>query len=105
MTNTVTTLLVQDLNNDGDLWIECKLCGGCGYQSKGVLRHKRGCTSTAQYTPGTIVLGSAVVAESPLKAFGAEVMRTGMTGGRDADVLRAVREGYLSESDAMNTDD
>ena len=40
-----------------------------------------------------------------LRTFGASVRRTGMTLGRDADVLEAVRDGHLSVSDAMNTDD
>jgi hypothetical protein len=33
------------------------------------------------------------------------VRRTGMTGGQDTLVAECVRKGFLSESDAMNTDD
>lgn len=40
-----------------------------------------------------------------LASFGRSVRETGLTGGRDADVLDAVKAGYLSESAAMNTDD
>ena len=40
-----------------------------------------------------------------LKTFADNVRRTGLTQGRDRDVLEAVRRGFLSESDAMNTDD
>lgn len=45
------------------------------------------------------------VRDQELKTFASNVRRTGLTKGRDQDVLDAVRKGYLSESDAMNTDD
>jgi hypothetical protein len=40
-----------------------------------------------------------------LRKFATDVRRTGLTKGRDADVAEAVRSGYLSVDDAMNTDD
>ena len=45
------------------------------------------------------------VRKSELQKFAQEVRATGMTHGRDADVQECVRLGYLSVSDAMNTDD
>jgi hypothetical protein len=106
MTTTNTALIVERTAAGGDdLWIECRACGRCNYLSKGPIGHKRGCsTSTAQY--GSSV-AEAPVATTPdqLRRFAGEVRRTGLTKGRDADVLAAVRAGYLSESAAMNTDD
>jgi hypothetical protein len=46
-----------------------------------------------------------VIRDQELKVFADDVRHTGLTKGRDRDVLDAVRRGYLSESDAMNTDD
>ena len=43
--------------------------------------------------------------KNELYRFAQEVRRTGLTHGRDQDVQDAVRLGYLSVSDAMNTDD
>lgn len=43
--------------------------------------------------------------DQELKDFAADVRRTGLTKGRDQDVADAVSKGYLSMSDAMNTDD
>lgn len=72
--------------------------------SKGPIGHKRGCsTSSAQYAaePAQAV----AVAPDQLRRFADDVRRTGLSKGRDEDVLAAVRGGYLSESDALNTDD
>lgn len=38
-------------------------------------------------------------------AFARNVRKSGLTNGRDDDVVQAVALGYLSVSDAMNTDD
>ncbi len=45
------------------------------------------------------------VRDQELKTFASNVRRTGLTKGRDQDVLDAVRKGFLSVDDAMNTDD
>lgn len=100
-------LTVTDPNNDGDLWIECS-CGACGYLSRlrGGLTHRRTCKTREQYSAtATAEVVSAPAPAVNLRAFGASVRRTGFTLGRDADVLEAVRDGHLSVSDAMNTDD
>ena len=107
----MTNLTVTDPNNDGDLWIECA-CGACGYLSRlrGGMTHRRTCKTREQYsaTATTDAASDPVSSSAPavnLRTFGASVRRTGMTLGRDADVLEAVRDGHLSVSDAMNTDD
>jgi hypothetical protein len=87
-----------------DLWIECRSCGKANYLSKGPINHKRGCSSSrAQY--GAPVAAVAGATPDRLDDFAADVRRTGLTKGRDEDVLAAVHQGYLSENDAMNTDD
>ena len=107
----MTNLTVTDPNNDGDLWIECS-CGACGYLSRlrGGMTHRRTCKTREQYsatatTDATLAPASSSAPAANLRTFGASVRRTGMTLGRDADVLEAVRDGHLSVSDAMNTDD
>ncbi len=40
-----------------------------------------------------------------LSRFAAKVRRTGLSGGRDADLVACVKLGLLSESEAMNLDD
>lgn len=107
----MTNLTVTDPNNDGDLWIECS-CGACGYLSRlrGGLTHRRTCKTREQYsatstTDATLAPVSSSAPAVNLRTFGASVRRTGLTLGRDADVLEAVRDGHLSVSDAMNTDD
>lgn len=87
---------------DGDTWAECRSCGRCNWISKGPIGHKRGCsTSTAQYGVAAV----APVSTESLRTFARNVRTYSQTKGRDSDVLAAVRAGYLSESDAMNTDD
>lgn len=93
-----------DPNNDGDLWIECT-CGGCGYQSRGPITHRRSCSNKVQYSAQPVM---AVVAAAPadeIATFARDVRRSGLTRGRDAEVLQAVREGHLTWNAAMNTDD
>jgi hypothetical protein len=108
------SLIVESPLNDGDLWIECRTCGKANYLSKGPVRHARGCATDAQYSAAGYVKTPAAqldreIAESvrdqELKTFAANVRRTGLTKGRDQDALDAVRKGYLSVSEAMNTDD
>lgn len=105
MTTTNPALIVERTPAGGDdLWIECRDCGKANYLSKGPINHKRGCSSSrAQY--GTPVSAEPAKTPDQLHSFAADVRRTGLTKGRDEDVLAAVRGGYLSESDAMNTDD
>jgi hypothetical protein len=108
-----SSLIVETTPAGGadDLWIECRTCGRANYLSKGPIGHKRGCATSAQYTktatPATQLRREIAesIREQELKAFARNVRRTGLTKGRDQDVLDAVRKGYLSESDAMNTDD
>lgn len=74
---------------------QCTECGGWERSDKGAIRHSKGCDSKAQVSEPAVRLA----------AFARDVRRTALTKGRDNDVLDAVRRGYLSESDAMNTDD
>jgi hypothetical protein len=118
MTNTNTSesqhpsLIVESPLNDGDLWIECRTCGRANYLSKGPIGHKRGCATGAQYsaipkTPAAQLDREIAksVRDQELRTFANNVRRTGLTKGRDQDTLDAVRKGFLSVDDAMNTDD
>lgn len=60
-------------------------------------------TSGRWYTPAPVAPVDPRIAE--LSAFAADVRRTGLTHGRDADVAACVRLGLLSTSAAMNADD
>ena len=102
MDATHPSLIVENPNNDGDLWIECRDCGACNYLSKGKIQHRRRCSARAQYGDA---VKTAPAAPSELAKFAAEVRRTSLTNGHDEDVYQAVRAGLLSENDAMNTDD
>lgn len=104
MTTTHPSLIVESPLSDGDLWIECRTCGRASYLSKGPIGHKRGCSTSAQYS-ASVAASETTPTPDQLRSFGASVRRSGLTKGRDADVLEAVRSGCLSESDAMNTDD
>lgn len=107
------SLLVESPLNDGDLWIECRTCGRANYLSKGPIGHKRGCATGAQYSVTGYKIPAKqldreiaeAVHDQELLSFARNVRRFGLTKGRDADVLEAVQKGYLSMSDAMNTDD
>lgn len=68
---------------------------------KGQLQHRRSCRSRAQL----VVAPTAAAPRTELETFARNVRKYGMSKGRDQDLLDAVRAGFLSESDAMNTDD
>ena len=106
------SLIVESPLNDGDLWIECRTCRCANYLSRGPIGHKRGCTTGAQYSVTAKTPAAQLdreIAESvrdqELRTFANHVRRTGLTRGRDQDTLEAVRKGFLSVDDAMNTDD
>lgn len=88
---------------------QCLECGAWERSDKGAgqLRHSKRCNSRPQ--PESVAQFEAQRAvesrRSDLEKFARNVRRTGLTQGRDQDVLEAVRAGLLSESDAMNTDD
>lgn len=104
MNATHPSLIVENPNNDGDLWIECRDCGACNYLSRGKILHRRRCSARAQYGDA-IKPAAAPAAPDKLARFASEVRRTSLTHGRDEDVFQAVRAGLLSENDAMNADD
>jgi hypothetical protein len=106
------SLIVESPLNDGDLWIECRTCSRANYLSKGPISHKRGCATGAQYSATAKTPAAQLdreIAESvrnqELRTFANNVRHTGLTKGRDKDMLDAVRKGFLSVDDAMNTDD
>lgn len=68
------------------------------------ITHTRSCVSRPQVA-GQPKVNAADVEDARLESFAREVRRTGLTKGRDEDVVEAVRRGYLSLSDAMNSDD
>jgi hypothetical protein len=88
---------------------QCLECGAWERSDKagGQLRHSKRCDSKPQ--PACAVAAveqrAAEARYADLRTFARQVRKTGMTNGRDQDVLDAVRAGLLSESDAMNTDD
>lgn len=109
---------------DGDTWIECKECGGANWLSKlpkqgpdaGKLSHRARCRSRQQPSLGSASAPAKKPAQldreineslrnEELRKLADNVRRTGMTKGRDEDVVEAVRKGFLSVDDAMNTDD
>lgn len=88
-------------------WVECS-CGAGEYAPKQLLHRRRCSDKSAQYdasAPATPVAAASDKSDAEIKAFAASVRRTGLTLGRDEDVLEAVRRGHLSVGDAMNTDD
>ena len=120
--NSVDQLLIEPAA-DGDTWIECKECGGANWLSKlpkigpdaGKLSHRARCRSRQQPPPGS---ASSAPTKKPaqmdreidealrneeLRKFADNVRRTGMTKGRDEDVVEAVRKGFLSVDNAMRT--
>jgi hypothetical protein len=109
------SLIVETTPTGGpdDPWVECRTCGRCNYLSRGPIGHKRGCATGAQYqttprtaSPATLDREIAEhLRDEELRAFSRNARRTGLTKGRDTDVLEAVQKGYLSVDDAMNTDD
>lgn len=77
---------------------QCLECGGWERSDKGAIRHSKRCDSKPQATAPAREINE-------LRTFARNVREFGLTKGRDKDVLGAVRAGYLSVSDAMNTDD
>jgi hypothetical protein len=104
----LTTTCPYEATSPGVARHQCDECGGWERSDKGQIRHGKRCESRPQAkTPATQL--DREIAESirdqELKTFAANVHRTSLTKGRDQDVLDAVRKGYLSVDDAMNTDD
>lgn len=100
--STIETTYPYETTSPGVARHQCTECGGWERSDKGTIRHSKRCESRAQVVT---VAAPSVKSTNELRDFGSKVRRTGMTGGRDEDVLAAVRQGHLSVSDAMNTDD
>lgn len=87
---------------------ECYRTGVSTFQS-GRISHRKDCSSRAQpvvpQASSPVATAPAATTDDSLLTFARNVRAYGQTKGRDADVLAAVRTGYLSVSDAMNTDD
>jgi len=94
---SITTTYPYEDVDPGVARHQCTECGKWERADKGAIRHSKGCASRAQATPAA--------PSQPLQRFASNVRRTGLTLGRDSDTLDAVRAGYLSVDDAMNTDD
>lgn len=105
----INTTYPYEATSPGVARHQCQECGGWERSDKagGQIRHSKRCDSKPQ--PVCAVTASAARAEesryADLRTFARRVRKTGLTKGRDQDVLDAVRLGLLSESDAMNTDD
>ena len=100
MSNTIATTFPYD-----DATVarhQCTECGGWERSDKGAIRHSKRCESRAQ---GVIAVNVSTASNGDLRRFAQHVKETAVTKGRDADVLEAVRGGFLTVSDAMNTDD
>ena len=98
----------------GTARVQCEECGGwesTDKASKGLLvgeiLHSKRCESRPQIPSVAEVLAAreAKAKRSSLEKFAANVRRTGLTLGRDADVAECVRLGLLTENHALNTDD
>lgn len=109
----MNTLLIVETTPLG-IFVECRSCGACEYSEKKITHRRRCTTPSVQYDASQVYAGTAaaaaevakpVVASSALSVHAANVRRTGLTLGRDAETYEAVRAGHLSMSDAMNTDD
>lgn len=110
MAQGITTTYPYEAHSPGVARHQCDECGKWERSDKGRIRHSKNCDSQPQAVePAKPAQLDREIAESlrdkELRELSAHVRRTGMTKGRDRDVLDAVRKGYLSESDAMNTDD
>lgn len=105
--NTISTTYPYVNEDAGVARNQCTECGGWERSDKGSIRHSKRCESRAQAPAAAQVAAPVVQAgsDADLRSFARNVRRTGLTNGRDHDVLDAVRAGYLSESDAMNADD
>lgn len=102
-TNTAgikTTFPYED-SSPGVARHQCEECGAWERSDKGPIAHGRRCDSR----PQVVAVPGPAATRGDLRRFANNVRRTGLTKGRDRDVADAVRLGYLSASDAMNTDD
>lgn len=103
MTTNATTLVATFpiKGMPSRLRLKCATCGRSQKADKGQILHLDTCATKEQPDLAIVVEHS----DDVLRAFAADVRRAGMTGGRDALAAECVRKGFLSESDAMNTDD
>ena len=98
--------------------VQCEECGKWQRVDKadkgllvGEIAHSKSCESRPQIAAVAKVLAERAVKQAAddrfraLSRFAADVRRTGLTHGRDADVAECVRLGLLTESAAMNADD
>ena len=108
---TVSTNAAYD---DGVARVACNECRAwsktdqaIGGVAAGEIRHAKSCESRPQI-PSVAKAHAALAAKerrNSLERFAANVRRTGLTLGRDADVAECVRLGLLTENHALNTDD
>lgn len=107
MDNTNSTLTERTSERyPGVVHYKCSTCLRTGHSehSKGLIKHSASCTTKEQ--PVSAVAAITVEhSDEILRTFAANVRRTGLTNGQDGLVAEAVRKGFLSDSDAMNTDD
>lgn len=94
--------------------VQCEECGKWQRDDKadkgllvGEILHSKNCESRPQIpdVASGLAARDAKAKRSSLERFAAQVRRTGMTLGRDADVAECVRLGLLTENHAINTDD
>lgn len=104
---TIETTYPYETTSPGVARNQCTECGSWERSDKGSIRHGKRCETRAQAPIAAQVAAPVVqpATETDLRAFAANVRRYGLTKGRDQDVFDAVRTGYLSETDAMNSDD
>lgn len=104
----LTTTYPYEATSPGVARHQCDECGGWERSDKGQIRHGKRCESRPQAKIPAAQINREIneaIRDQELKTFAANVRRTGLTKGRDQDALDAVRKGYLSVDDAMNTDD
>ena len=104
----LSTTYPYETTSPGVARYQCDECGGWERSDNGPIRHGKRCESRPQAkTPATQLNReiTEAVRDQELKTFARNVQRTGLTKGRDQDLLEAFRKGYLSMDEAMNTDD
>lgn len=104
---TITTLtetypLVGFAKIARNMRLKCTTCAQRQTSAGGQINHLSTCTTNEQPSSTEIAVEHD---DETLKAFATNVRKYGQTKGEDALVEECVRKGFLSMSDAMNSDD
>lgn len=101
MNDGIETTYPYETTSPGVARHKCLECGAWERADKGPIAHGRRCSSR----PQAVSVPGPAATRGDLARFSRDVRRTGLTKGREQDTVDAVRAGFLSVSDVMNTDD